>query len=371
MNKYFDNASTTYPKPEIVSETVADTLKNIQGNHSRGFSKHSIKIAEVFYETRELLSNLFNAQKPENIIFTSNATTAINNILFGLNLYKKHVLVTPLEHNAVMRPLNFLTKSKIITYSCLPCNPDGSIILQKIKKHIKKNTALIIVNHVSNVNGLIQEIQNIRQYAENVPILVDAAQSAGITKIDVSSSNIDYLVFTGHKALKGPSGTGGFYIKNPESIKSLIYGGTGSKSDSIDMPDFSPDKFEAGTPNIPGIFGLNSALKVINSIGIKTNQIETLLDLIPTDYNIFCSCKRSQQAPLFSITHKSKKITDIANDLYNKFELVTRIGLHCSPNAHKFLGTYPEGTIRISLSTYHNNEDIQYLVSALHQIDKE
>ena len=372
MNKYFDNASTSFPKPDIVVETMVDCIKNIMGSYNRGSTKNNIHIAEIFFETRELLANLFNADKSENIIFTQNATTAMNQILFGINLYKKHVLVSPLEHNCVMRPLEFLKKNNIIKYSILPANPDGSIILEKIKSQIKKKTALIVINHASNVNGIIQNIQNIRKYVDDIPLLIDAAQSAGISNIDIKNSGIDFLVFTGHKALYGPTGTAGFYIKNPECMKPLVYGGTGSNSDSFDMPTFTPDKFEAGTQNIPGIFGLWAALKTLspiqNHLPIVTNIIEFLKK--NTDFDIHCAFDQNQQAPIFSISHKNKNITEIANNLYSKHEIVTRLGLHCTPATHKFLGTYPQGTIRFSFSKFHSENDFEYLKKIIKNLTK-
>ena len=386
MNKYYDNASTSYPKPDIVAETVANTIKNVQGNHARGYSKDSLLIAETFYETREKLTKLFNAEKSENIIFTANATSAINTILFGLNLYKKHILVSPLEHNAVIRPLHFLQKSKILTYSFLPANPDGSIIFDKLKKHLKKNTALIVINHVSNVTGLIQNIKLLKKYTD-IPLLVDAAQSAGQIDIDITKSGIDYLVFTGHKALHGPTGIGGFYIQNPDTIKPLIYGGTGSSSGTLDLPKFTPDRFESGTPNIPGIFGLLVALSVpvisdhqpVPVISdhqpvpvISDHHIDNFKDFLTqnTDFVLHCSDDPNQQAPLISLSHKTKSISKIADNLYNNFDIVTRVGLHCALTAHKYIGTFPEGTIRISFSKYHTIEDIEYLKNAIEDVER-
>ena len=399
MNTYFDNASSSYPKPDIVAETMADCVRNIKGNFSRGSSRDSIRIAEVFYETREMLSSLFNAEKSENVILTPNATIAINKILFGLDLYKKHILICPLEHNCVMRPLEFLRKNKILKYSVMPASSDGSIAFHKLKKHIKKNTALVVLNHTSNVNGLTQDLSQLKNNIGEIPLLVDAAQSVGIKDIDVQKSGIDFLVFTGHKGLCGPAGTGGMYIKNPDTLKSFIYGGTGSKSDSFEMPEFLPDKFEAGTPNIPGIFGLWAALRVRSSeFGVRSlisppqvacevgapypptfmggeggggvQSSELILDFInflktKTDFVVHCANDSSQQAPLVSISHKTQKISDIANELFYKYDIVSRVGLHCAPAAHKFLGTYPEGTIRVSFSKYHNQEDIEHLKKAL------
>lgn len=364
MNLYFDNAATSFPKPDIVAETVFDCLKNIKGNYGRGSSKENIKIAEVFYETRELLAKLFNIKKSENIIYTLNASSAMSTILFGLNLQNKQVLISPLEHNCVMRPLEYLKNHGILEYDFLPSKKDGKIIATEIKKHIKSNTALIIINHESNVNGLIQDIASIRNQVPDIPLLIDSAQSAGLETINVTELDIDFLVFTGHKGLFGPTGTGGFYVKNSQLLKPLIFGGTGSRSDSLQMPDFNPDKFEAGTPNIPGIFGLWSALK---NPPPKTDKpmIRNFIHFLKnnSNFNVFCAENDEDQGSVISLTHH--RLTEIYNTLCQKFEITTRLGLQCSPVAHKYLNTFPTGTLRISFSPYHSEEDILFLQNAL------
>ena len=417
MNLYFDNSTTSFPKPQQVGEAMSFCINNMKGSYGRGFTKDSKKIAEIFFETREIIKNIINAKTEENIIFTPNATTAINTILSGLFLQNtychserseesrrcfvpqhdrlchserseesrrcfvpqhdklchsecseeshypfKKVLISPLEHNSVMRFLH----NHQIKYDVLPSDINGRILFENAPNYIKKDTSLIIVNHTSNVNGVVQDISQIKKYAPNIPILIDAAQSMGVENIDVSNWDIDYLVFTGHKGLLGPSGTGGFYIKNPETIQPFIYGGTGSLSDSFNMPDFTPDKFEAGTPNIPGIFGLHAALS--NKPKPFDKQIVyDFIDFIKkkTSYNIFCSSDMTNQSSIISINHDKIPITKISDTLYNDYGIITRVGLHCSPAAHTFLKTHPEGTVRLSFSPYHNEDDIKFLKKAL------
>jgi cysteine desulfurase family protein len=362
MNLYFDNATTSFPKPPQVAEKMAYCLNNVKESYGRGFSKET---AEVFFETRELLKKLFNADKSENIIFTMNATQAINTILNGLNLIGKRVLVSPLEHNSVMRFLH----AHSIKYDVLPVGSDGRIIPEKITDFIKPDTALIIVNHVSNVNGVIQDITAIKKSAKHTPILVDAAQSAGCIPINIQKSKIDYLVFSGHKNLFGPTGTGGFYVQNSEKLTPMIYGGTGSSSTTEIMPTFTPDKFEAGTPNIAGIYGLHAALT--NHPGyIDPETVKDFIEFIKTktSFNVISSNEMTNQSPVVSITHPHIPITEITDDLYYKHGITTRVGLHCSPLAHKFLNTYPDGTIRISFSPYHTQKDIEFLKKIIKEI---
>jgi selenocysteine lyase/cysteine desulfurase len=313
-----------------------------------------------------LLAKLFSIDNTENIIFTPNATSGMNAILFGLGLKNKHVLISPLEHNCVMRPLEYLKNNHYLSYDVLPAGIDGKIIIESVKKSLKKNTALIVVNHMSNVNGVIQDIKQIKAAAPDIPLLVDAAQSAGAETIDVKNWGIDYLVFTGHKNLLGPAGTGGFYVKNPETINTFIYGGTGSMSTSIDMPTFTPDKYEAGTPNIPGIFGLHAALKYKPTPfdkKILTKFIKNIKD--NDDINLYNAEKETDQGALLSITHKVMRLSDFMNRVNKNKNIMTRVGLHCSPASHMYLGTYPEGTMRISFSSYHTKNDVEELLDAI------
>jgi cysteine desulfurase family protein len=375
MNLYFDNSTTSFPKPKTVIDTVAGCLCDISGSYARGITDSNIKIAEIFYQTRELLSELFHADCSDNLIFCANATTAINTILMGLNLRDKHILISPLEHNAVMRPIEFLKKNANITYDMLPADTDGKINLSVIASKIQKNTALCIINHVSNVNGLIQDIASIKKHIPDIPLLVDAAQSAGVHHIDVGESHVDYLVYTGHKGLLGPTGIGGFYVREPKTLKPLVYGGTGSMSNSLDMPDFAPDIFEAGTPNTVGIFGLWAALRERKESGVSgdsecSEMVRDVIDFVQnqTDLDVYCAKDKDTQGNLFSVTHRKKSVTDIAQALYRDHLIVTRVGLHCAPFAHKFLGSYPAGSLRITISKSHSHQDIAYLKKALQSL---
>lgn len=371
MNLYFDNAATSFPKPIEVAERINFCLTKISGSYGRTNSGSAMEIAEVFFDTREILANLFKIDRAENIFFTMNATMAMNTILKGIDLKDKHILVSNLEHNCVMRPLEYLRKEFNVQYDFLLSDEDGLIIAEEIPKQLKKNTALIIVNHESNVNGVIQDIVSVKRYAGSVPVLVDGAQSAGQIDLDLKKADIDYFVFTGHKSLLGPTGIGGFYAKNPEKIQALLYGGTGSFSESLDMPDFSPDKFEAGTPNIIGVYGLNAALKAHK----KTNYRD-FVDLLSnglslnTDYKILLAKNPENRGGLISLYHEKISISKISSYLQNDYDIVTRTGLHCSPVAHKYLKTFPVGTIRISFSPYHNLDDANFLLQAIINAEK-
>jgi cysteine desulfurase family protein len=367
QNFYFDSATTNFPKPQLVISAMANFMSDIAGSYGRGTSSHNLYIAEITFQTRVLLANLLNINNPDHIFFSPNATTAINTILFGLDLTDKHILVCPLQHNAVMRPLHYLRKSVNLDFDIMPAAPDGTIDYTKVRSMLRRNTALCIVNHVGNVNGLIADISLHQRYIPEIPLLVDAAQSIGVQPIDVESWGVDYLAFTGHKGLCGPTGTGGFYVRDVSTVRPLIYGGTGSMSDSIEMPNFAPDMYEAGTPNTVGIYGLNAALLELSDRKINTNLVIDFISFCrnSTDFEVFCATEPRFQSSLVSIRHREISNTTIIEKLYRDYNITTRVGLHCAPIAHQHLGTFPTGTIRISLSHYHTVEDLEYLKKAL------
>lgn len=370
---YFDNAATTYPKPERVAEAVYDYIKNNGMNIGRGIYDKAFEAAEAVYETRELLCKFFDWDKPENVVFTSNVTEALNIVIKGFLKPGDHVLVSSLEHNAVMRPLNQLTKIGVF-FDRLPCNSDGKTIFDK--NMIKENTKAVIINHASNVFGTVSDIEETGKIcSENgLKFIVDSAQSAGTIPISMKKCHIDALCFTGHKGLYGPQGIGGFIITDDmaEKTEPLISGGTGSQSDMETVPDFMPDRFEAGTLNIPGIYGLREGLKFINETGIKTIADKELLltklfiesiEQIP-NYKIIGSKTVKNRTATVSVTAN----TDMANAAFileKQFGIMTRVGMHCAPNAHKVMGTFPSGTIRFSFGFFNTEEEIMYAVEAL------
>lgn len=370
---YFDNAATTYPKPERVAEAVYDYIKNNGMNIGRGIYDKAFEAAEAVYETRELLCKFFDWDKPENVVFTSNVTEALNIVIKGFLKPGDHVLVSSLEHNAVMRPLNQLTKIGVF-FDRLPCDSDGKTIFDK--NMIKENTKAVIINHASNVFGTVSDIEETGKIcSENgLKFIVDSAQSAGTIPISMKKCHIDALCFTGHKGLYGPQGIGGFIITDDmaEKTEPLISGGTGSQSDTETVPDFMPDRFEAGTLNIPGIYGLREGLKFINETGIKTISDKELLltklfiesiEQIP-NYKIIGSKTIKNRTATVSVTAN----TDMAKTAFileKQFGIMTRVGMHCAPNAHKVMGTFPSGTIRFSFGFFNTEEEIMYAVEAL------
>jgi selenocysteine lyase/cysteine desulfurase len=273
--------------------------------------------------------------------------------------------VSPLEHNAVWRVLSSLKIDKNIEVNLLPCHRDGVIDLEKCRSINIHDDDLFIINHQSNVNGVIQPVYELRGLFPDHRFLIDASQSAGNIPLNVDS--FDYVAFTGHKGLLGPTGTGALYGKNLKEIHPLIDGGTGSLSSEITMPGFLPDRLEAGTHNIAGIFGLRAAIANRPSSRHSQNDFFRLIDEVGCIKNIIVLKAESKenQGTLFSINLADADPSTFAESLYEGYGVETRVGLHCAPEAHRILGTFPCGTVRISVSPYHSTEDFEYLLKAL------
>lgn len=372
MNKYFDNAGTSFPKPPEVAIKIGHYLTEIGGTYGRSAYPRAYETTRLVEECRDKLGLILGTKQSDNISFCANATMAINTIIKGLPLKNMKVLVSPLEHNAVMRPLNILQKNKHITIETLPAHNDGTINIKRLNEVNLSDTGLIIINHQSNVSGVIQPIAEISRWANKIPLMVDGSQSAGHVPIKIDEWGVDYFVFTGHKGLLGPTGIGGFYVKNPDNLQTLIEGGTGSRSDSFEMPDFMPDKFQPGTPNIVGIVGLLAALNHLPLTGINQQEINNLINGVAAieGYKVLCAEKPMHQGALFSFVHKDITPSVFAQELYSLYNIEVRCGLHCAPAAHSFYNTYPNGTVRIALSPYHTKEDLDFLLNALIELPK-
>lgn len=370
-NTYFDNGATSYPKPAEVARNVSFYLNEIGGNYGRGFSQRNFEVSRVVEELRFALAQMIGAKKDENVIFTQNATHAINIVLKGLNLEDKEVWISPLEHNAVMRPLEHLKERKNVSIKRLPCLKDGLVDVKQLPA-LRKDTGLVVVNHQSNVNGLIQPIEEIKRKIGPVPMLIDGAQSIGHETIDVNDLNEVYLAMTGHKGLLGPTGTGALYMYDPGAVDVFVDGGTGSVSESTGMPKFLPDRFEAGTPNIAGLFGLSAALEHRPA---KNHEKSDFLEFVKelrkiAGYQVYCAEDLERQGELISINHSRLDSSSLGERLYREYQVETRVGLHCAPFAHQTLGTFPVGTVRLAPSIYHTGSDFERLLGILVEIDR-
>ena len=378
---YLDNASTTFPKAPNVANAMSDYLTNYGININRGSYALAYDVEDIIYTTRQRLNTLFNGHDPSHVTFTQNVTMSLNMVIKGLLKAGDHILVSSMEHNAVMRPLT-QQLDKGITFDIIPCDVTGSIQLESIETLIRPNTVAMIINHASNVCGTVQPIESIGAIckAHNLHFILDAAQTAGVIPIDVKACHINALCFTGHKGLLGPQGIGGIILTKEiaQILTPLIAGGTGSFSHLETMPTHMPDAFEAGTLNLPGIIGLNEGLSYIESVGMKNihnhelTLTKTFLEGLRsiTGINIIGKQDIQDRTAVVSITIDDMDAASIAYELESKYHIMTRVGLHCAPRAHQTLGTYPEGTVRFSFGYANTLEEVDMALSALHTILK-
>lgn len=382
---YFDNASTTFPKPLEAAEAMYRYMTRIGCNINRGNYEQAYQAEDLVYETRQLLCELFSGADCKNVVFTKNITESLNFLLKGFLSPGDHVITSSMEHNAVMRPLVQLEKQGV-EFSRVPCRPDGSLPLEDLKQYLRPNTKVLILTHASNVCGTLLPIRQAGEFCRThgIRFFVDSAQTGGVYPINIEEMKIDALAFTGHKGLLGPQGIGGFLIR-PElctQLEPLLSGGTGSLSHTEEMPSFMPDRFEAGTMNLPGIAGLHAGLLWLKQTGIdRIREHELRL----TDYflsglmeidsreevmRIVGKKNASGRTGVVSLQTFQKDISQTAWELEDSYGIMTRVGLHCAPSAHKTLGTFPTGTIRFSFGFWNTTEQVDTALTALRSILK-
>jgi len=379
---YLDNGATSFPKAPGVVDAMTHFLANVGSNTGRGIYESSFEAEHIVYETRELIAELFHFPTPSHVIFTKNITESINVILKGILRAGDHVIVSSVEHNAVMRPLHALA-SKGITFSKVKCSTEGVLNPEDIRQEIKKETRAVVMTHASNVSGTILDLESVGQICRDNGIffIVDAAQTVGFVDVDFQKLQADAIAFTGHKSLLGPQGMGGFIVSEAfaKSMTTFIEGGTGSLSDRETQPEYLPDKFEAGTLNIPGIYGLHAALQYLNQTGLENIQKKELhlvtqfiLGLQEMEGIRIIGKKGSKERTgVVSIDVPEFDNASISYQLYAKYGIATRCGMHCAPSAHETLGTFPQGTVRFSFSHFNEMNDVTDALKALKEIISE
>lgn len=376
MAVYLDNAATSYPKPESVYEAVDLFQRQVGASPGRGTYQKSREADRIIFDTRSALARLFNISDLSRIIFTANVTESINLALKGYLKKGNHVITTSMEHNAVWRPLKMLEQKGDITLSLLNCPSGMAYNPEQLSELIQNNTALVVINHASNVTGTIMPLEDTGKIcrANNIPLLVDAAQTAGVYPIDVQTLGIDLLAFTGHKGLMGSPGTGGLYIRAGLDLIPLKEGGTGSESLLEVQPDNLPDRFEAGTLNSPGIAGLGAGVQYILNLGlekIRRHEVELTeyaLDKLKQLPGLVIYGPQDAQSRTgvisFNFTNIApEEVTYVFDEVYS---IMARSGLHCAPQAHRSIKTVElNGTVRISFGYFNTKDDIDLLISAL------
>jgi len=399
---YLDNAATSFPKPPEVIEAMNHFMIEVGANPGRGGHERALEAERIVRNTRKSLARLFNIDDPDRIVFLMNVTEALNTVVNGFLKEGDHVITTSMEHNSVLRPLRHLEEKGFITLSIAPCDGKGFLDVDSLPSLIRKNTSLMVLNHASNVCGTIQDVRAVKQAVGEIPLLLDAAQTAGCFPIDVKADNIDFLAFTGHKALLGPQGTGGLYIREGLDVNPLIRGGTGSISEKEVQPDFLPDGLESGTRNNVGIAGLGAGVDFVLNEGvqrIREHEKELTAFLLSALYDvagltIYGPLKAEEQTATVSITFDSLlppgakydyggcgavNLELMEEDIYpaeagkilnSEYEILVRTGLHCAPIAHKTLKTFPEGTVRIGIGYFNTLEDMEIAARAIRKIAK-
>lgn len=382
MKVYLDNASTTFPKPKVVADSIYNYLVNIGGNANRSNHSNALESNREIFLARERIANFFNYDKIENVIFTNNITSSLNILIKGTLKEGDHVITSSIEHNSVIRPIISCKENLNVEVDFVESDSKGFIDPHDIEKLIKENTKLVIVTHASNVIGTIQPIKEIGNICKKHKIffIIDTAQSAGAVPIDFKEINASALAFTGHKSLLGPQGIGGFIIDDDlnKACTTIIEGGTGSLSHEIHQPTFMPDKFECGTLNIPGIVGLSNAIDFISKIGIdnikEKNSIlykKLLNGILDIDrFEVYGDTTGSKSTTSLSFNLKGVDTSELSFYL-ETYGVSNRSGLHCAPMCHKSIGTFPSGTVRLSISYFNTENDIDYVLSILKKASKD
>ncbi|MCI5536895.1 MAG: aminotransferase class V-fold PLP-dependent enzyme [Clostridiales bacterium] len=379
---YLDNAATSGKKPQTVYDAVSDALINHCGNPGRAGHRLARSAGAIVENARMQCAALFGAAEAGEISFAYNCTDALNMAVHGVLKPGDHVITSCLEHNSVARPLEYLKSRGVIDLTVLPASVDTGVDPEDVRKAFKANTSLVAVTHVSNVTGTVNDVSQIGAVCrENgVRLLVDAAQSAGNMILDVQEMNIDILAFPGHKALFGPQGTGGLYVKKGIMLEPLKQGGTGSFSESLQQPQTVPDRYESGTLNVPGLSGLAAGIEFIRQNGIdnihkKEKELsEKLLkgfSEIP-GVTVYSPSAGMERGAVVSITLEGAEPQDIAMLLDSEFDIAVRAGLHCAAYTHRALGTdINGGTVRFSPGYFTTDDDVEKCIDAVMMIARE
>ncbi|GAB1476832.1 aminotransferase class V-fold PLP-dependent enzyme [Bacillota bacterium] len=380
-NVYLDNGSTSYPKAPGVGQAMYDYIENIGCNVGRGGYGTSYSLEAKILGVREKLRDFFAFYSERNVVFTPNVTFSLNYVIGGLLKAGDELVISSMEHNAAARPAETVSERGIVL-KVAECDTNGHLILEDFSKMITCKTKAVVMLHGSNVSGSLLPVREVgRICRENgVFFIVDAAQTAGVFPINMADMNIDGLAFTGHKGMLGPQGIGGLLLNDDlaKAISPVICGGTGSRSDSLTMPDFMPDKLEAGTMNLPGIMGLSAALDYINERGVDSIRAEEL-KLAGTFIKELAAFENirligpgadEERCPIVSLDFMGRDNAEVAFRLDSEFGIMTRCGLHCAPMAHRTLNTFPQGTVRFAFGHRNTEDEVSYALEAIIKILK-
>jgi cysteine desulfurase family protein len=378
MTTYLDNAATSFPKPEVVYQAMDRFARSSLANPGRAGHKMALAAEHALDDGRHRLNRFFNGKDPDRFVFTLNCTDALNMAFKGVLQAGDHVITTDLEHNSVSRPLRAMELDNHITLTRVRAGASGTVEPDAIRRVITPKTRMVAIGHASNVIGTIQPIAEIGQVARerDVLYLVDCAQTAGVLPIDVQAMHIDLLAFPGHKGLLGPTGTGALYVSPRVKIKEWREGGTGGDSSSETQPKEFPYYLEGGTPNVLGVAGLSAGVQWVESEGLdkirahEIGLIERLWGQLDEmgGFEIFGHRDMNRRVGTLSFRSESLPAMELGGILDQAFDIAIRPGLHCAPYTHRSLGTFPDGTVRVSPGPFSTESDIDRLAGALREI---
>ncbi len=371
---YLDNAATTFPKPPDVIRSMLEGYECLGVSPGRGGYDLAVRAEEFVAGVRRQVRDFFGGHDPNRVIFSYNATDALNTIIFGLVKPGCHVVSSRLEHNSVLRPLYYLREQNLITLELLPFDSSGFINPQDVEKAIRHGTGLVILSHASNVLGTIQPVESIGLicHEKNVPFVIDASQSAGVIPIDMKAWRLDAIAFTGHKSLLGPTGIGGLVIRDGLDVRASRFGGTGVDSDSPAHTDEYPQHLEPGTINLLGVIGLSAGMRHVAELGLQTIY-EHEMDLLRKlrdglacfkRVRLYCADDLTNHLPLLTLNVDGISAADLGAILDGDFNIAVRTGLHCAPLVHQDLGESPNGGVRFSMGPSNTHEDIDAVLDA-------
>ncbi|MCQ5143080.1 aminotransferase class V-fold PLP-dependent enzyme [Enterocloster bolteae] len=374
---YLDNAATTFRKPEAVYHAVDECLRGYCANPGRSGHMPAARASREVYRTRECIAGMFGIANPEQVIFTSNGTDALNLALHGVLRQGDHVVCTSMEHNSILRPLHALGEQGI-THTVVDTGPSGLLDVGAVEQVFKKNTRLLAVTHASNLTGIVNPLKELGSlcHRRGVIFLVDAAQTAGVVRINVEEMNIGLLAAPGHKALFGIHGTGLLYVREDIELKELKQGGTGSYSSEPRQPDILPDRYESGTLNLPGIVALGWGVEFVRHTGIGAIQEkERRLTSLMMDgllgirgVTVYGDKEPCRRVPVISFNMRGYTSAEAAALLDERYQICVRPGLHCAPLAHRSLATGQAGAIRMSLSYFNTEEEVGQALDAVREL---
>ena len=375
---YLDQAATSFPKPPEVVAAVCNSLRDFSASPGRSGHQFALAASRVVFQARENMAELLGVDDSSHIVFTSNVTQSLNMALAGHLRPGDHVLTSSLEHNSVMRPLMWLAQKRGLEVEVVPLASTGLVDPAKFSARIKSKTRLVVVNHASNVTGALAPLVELKAAVGPVTLLVDGAQSAGSVPLDNISAGADMFAFTGHKALLGPTGTGGLWIKPGLKLPPLLRGGTGSRSEKELQPEFMPDALEAGTPNTHGLAGLAAGVGLLLELGVpavRDHELRLLSAFLKglaglKGVKLYGPDAAEDRVAVVSLNLEGWSPSDLARRLESDYGILTRPGLHCAPRAHHTLSTWPRGTVRFSFGYFNTDREVQAALEALENLSR-